>query len=127
MPAIVFDCLVPPADADDLTRAFSARLDMFRDRGRIAGADVAVSEAPADDQLVEQWERENPDVPVGDREMRRYTLDVDGLQGSLNALAIDMSKLLTPEVKLPDDPVLREFDELLEEAARYPWKVVVRP
>ncbi|MFC3849612.1 hypothetical protein ACFORJ_05485 [Corynebacterium hansenii] len=127
MSAIVFDCLVPPADADDLARAFAARLGQLESEGKISNSDVIVSDAPADEQLLEQWERENPDVPLGDREMRRYTLDIAGLQGSLNSLTMDLSRLLTPAAQLPDDPVLREFDDMLEEVARYPWSVAVRP
>ena len=127
MPAIIFECLVPPADSDDLARAFAARLGQLEAEGKISNADVIVSDAPADDQLLEQWERENPDEPVGDRTMRRYTLDLAGLEGSLNALTMDLSRLLTPAAKLPDDPVLREFDDMLEEVARSPWSVAVRP
>ncbi len=127
MPAIVFDCLVPPADSDDLARAFSARLGQLESEGKISNADVIVSDAPVDEQLIEQWERENPDEPVGDRVMRRYTLDLAGLQGSLNALTMDLSRLLTPAAPLPDDPVLRQFDDMLENVARYPWMVAVRP
>ena len=67
MPAIIFECLVPPADSDDLARAFAARLGQLEAEGKISNADVIVSDAPADDQLLEQWERENPDEPVGAR------------------------------------------------------------
>ncbi|WP_295628662.1 hypothetical protein [uncultured Corynebacterium sp.] len=127
MPAIVFECLVPASDVDDLGRAFSIRLAHLEEQGKISGSDVVVTEAPLDEQLLEQWTREHPDEPVGDRVMRRYSLELEGVDGSLNALAMDLSRLLTPAAKLPDDPVLREFDDMLEEIARYPWTVAVRP
>lgn len=127
MPAIVFDCLVKPEETDDLARAFTARLGHLEAEGRITGYDVAVGDAPTDEQLLEQWERENPGEPLGDRAMRRYTLDLTGVAGSLNSLTMDLSRLLTPAAELPDDPVLREFDDMLEEIAVYPWSVAVRP
>lgn len=127
MPAIVFDCLVLPEETDGLARAFIARLARAEAEGRITGHTVAVSDAPTDDQLLEQWERENPGEPVGERTMRRYSLEVDGVAGSLNSLTMDLSRLLTPAAELPDDPVLRQFDDMLESIAVYPWSVAVRP
>src|SRR5699024_4174503 len=84
MPAIVFDCLVLPEETDGLARAFSARLARVEAEGRITSHSVNVSDAPTDDQLLEQWERENPGEPVGERTMRRYSLELDGVAGSLN-------------------------------------------
>lgn len=127
MSAIYFDCLVLPSDVDSLANAFTAQLQEFEKAGRISGVTVSHQPAPVEKQLVEQWEEQNPDEPLGERAVERYELEFTKESGSLNALAMDLSKLLTPEAELPADPVLREFEELFEEVATYPWMVRIRP
>ena len=118
MPAIVFDCLVLPEETDGLAPRSAPDSPAWRRRG-VTSHSVNVSDAPTDDQLLEQWERENPGEPVGERTMRRYSLELDGVAGSLNSLTMDLSRLLTPAAELPDDPVLRQFDDMLESIAIY--------
>lgn len=127
MSTIIFDCLVPPAESNDLAEAFKAQLVGFEKEGRISDVRVSVDPAEVEQQLREQWETEHPDEPIEDRSGFRYTLTFSKLAGSLNELAMDLSELLTPKTDLPPDPVLREFDELLQGVATYPWTVNVRP
>lgn len=125
MSRIVFNCLVKPEEAESLAEAFRARLEGFAGAGRVSDVDVALAPAEADEQLVEQWERENPEESLGDRKVFRYVLSFELLGESLNELAMDLSELLTPRAELPPDPVLRQFEEMLESVATYPWNVAV--
>lgn len=125
MSTIVFNCLVKPADAESLAEAFRTKLDDFDRAGRISDVEVSLASAETDAQLVEQWQRENPKESLGDRKVFRYVLKFEQHGGSLNELAMDLSELLTPRSELPPDPVLREFDEMLESVATYPWNVAV--
>lgn len=127
MSTIIFDCLVPPAESEDLAEAFKASLAEFEKQGRISDVAVSVAATDVEQQLVEQWETEHPDEFIDDRSGFRYTLSFEKLRGSLNELAMDLSELLTPATDLPPDYVLREFDELLQGVATYPWTVNVRP
>lgn len=125
MSKIVFHCLVKPTESEALAEAFRTKLSEFDRAGRVSDVDVSVASADTDAQLVEQWERENPKEPLGERKVFRYLLSFDQHGGSLNELAMDLSELLTPRAELPPDPVLREFDEMLESVATYPWNVAV--
>jgi len=125
MSKIVFHCLVKPTESEALAEAFRTKLSEFDRAGRVSDVAVSVASADTDAQLVEQWERENPKEPLGERKVFRYLLSFDQQGGSLNELAMDLSELLTPRAELPPDPVLREFDELLESVATYPWNVAV--
>lgn len=127
MSTIIFDCLVPPAESEDLAEAFKASLAEFEKQGRISDVAVSVAATDVEQQLVEQWETEHPDEFIDDRSGFRYTLSFEKLRVSLNELAMDLSELLTPATDLPPDYVLREFDELLQGVATYPWTVNVRP
>ena len=127
MTAIVFDCLVPSDGAAALAAAFRARLDQLIADGRLAAADVSVSDGGDDAQLVGQWERQHPEEEVEGRVVKRYALDVEGVTGSLNSLTMELAKLLTPEVDLPPDPAIRDVHDTIEEIATYPWAVSVEP
>lgn len=127
MTTIHFNCLVLPAEAPQLTDAFRTRIDGLIAEGKLADATIDVTAAEQDPQLIEQWERQNPDSTVGDREMRRYSIEVNGVTGSVNGLTMTLSKLLTPDADLPPDPVYRQFDDLLEAVARFPWHVEIQP
>lgn len=127
MTTIHFNCLVLPAEATQLTDAFRTRIDGLISEGKLADATIDVTAAEQDPQLIEQWERQNPDSTVGDREMRRYSIEVNGVTGSVNGLTMTLSKLLTPDADLPPDPVYRQFDDLLEAVARFPWHVEIQP
>nr|WP_120492202.1 hypothetical protein [Corynebacterium lactis] len=125
MSTIVFNCLVKPEEADKLAEAFAAKLSEFSRAGRVESVEVGLEEGLADEQLVSQWEQENPEESLGERKVFKYVLRFEMSGGSLNELAMDLSELLTPRVDLPPDPVLREFDEMLETVATYPWNVAV--
>lgn len=127
MTAIVFDCLVPADGADALAAAFRARLDQLIAGGTLVDADVAVSDAGDDRQLAEQFERQHPDEEVAGRVVKRYRIAVEGVTGSLNSLAMNLAKLLTPEVVLPPDPAYRDVADMVEETATFPWSVTVEP
>ncbi len=125
MSKIIFHCLVKPAEAEDLAAAFRRALSAFAQRGRVSEPEVSFGSGAADEQLVSQWELENPEQELADRAVFRYELSFATYSGSLNELAMDLSELLTPRADLPPDAVLREFDELLQNAATYPWNVAV--
>lgn len=127
MTKIHFNCLVLPEEAPQLADAFRARIDGLIAEGKLSGAEIDVNAANEDPQLMEQWERQNPDSSVEGREMRRYSIDVNGVTGSVNGLAMSLSKLLTPDADLPPDPVYRQFDDLLEAVAHYPWHLEIQP
>ncbi|APT90885.1 hypothetical protein CSPHI_07330 [Corynebacterium sphenisci DSM 44792] len=127
MTAITFNVLVLPDEVEQLTDAFRARLDELIAEGRLGSATIDVDSAPEDPQLREQFERQHPGHGVGERVERRWILGLEGVVGSLNATAMNLSKLLTPEAELPPDPVYRQFDDLLEAVSEYPWFLAIEP
>lgn len=126
MTTIHFNCLVLPDEAPQLTDAFRARIDGLITEGRLSDAEIEVRDAETDQQLIEQWERQHS-VSAEGRETRRYSINVNGVTGSVNGLAMSLSKLLTPDADLPPDPVFRQFDDLLEAVAHYPWHLEIQP
>ena len=126
MTSIVFDCLILPEESEMLADAFRARLQSLGQPADVTESDSPEAGGDRFEQLLGQWEEEHPKVPIGGRVLRRYVINADGISGSVNGLAMTLSKLLTPDVKLPDAPELREFDELLQGAANYPWYVEIK-
>lgn len=55
----------------------------------------------------------------------RFAVTAQGVQGSVNQLAMMYSRILTPPANLPSDPVVLENAEEFEVPARYPWTVQV--
>lgn len=58
--------------------------------------------------------------------MRRYDVEIVDAQGSLNELAMGLSRLLTPQANLPADPLALLDENRFELPASYPWWVEVR-
>ena len=56
--------------------------------------------------------------------MFRYSITPEGAD-SLNRLAMGLSRILTPKVDLPNDPVMLEDQDRFEAASIYPWTVEV--
>ncbi|WP_018024717.1 hypothetical protein [Corynebacterium ulceribovis] len=121
MTSIVFDCLILPEESEILADALRARLVSLGQPADVVESDSPAADGPVFEELLGQWEREHPKVPIGGRVLRRYTINADSIHGSVNALSMELAKLLTPDVELPNEPMLREFDEFLQGASNYPW------
>ena len=63
-------------------------------------------------------------IPGGMEMMDRFAIQAEGAS-SYNALAMGLSRILTPKADLPRDPVLLQQQDRFEEAAIYPWTVEV--
>ncbi|MCH6196732.1 hypothetical protein MHT86_04355 [Corynebacterium mastitidis] len=131
MPQIQFDVLIPDDRAERLRAAFDAAADKLRSSGRARGAEASFDPDPAVpaevvEQLREIFREEHEGRDLEGARVRRYTLDVDGLEGSVNELTMSLSRMLTPPAELPQDPVLLANEAAHERPARYPWTVEVR-
>ncbi|MBV7293987.1 hypothetical protein [Corynebacterium sp. TAE3-ERU16] len=130
MPTIVFDCLVPDTDADGLSERFSRATDELVEAGEIEAASVVLDPSPRVDPDLEAELRriyrvEHADLDMADASVCRYRIQLDGVRGSVNQLAMTLSRLLTPPAVLPRDRVLLEQEALYERPATYPWSVRV--
>ncbi|AKK06368.1 hypothetical protein CMUST_10260 [Corynebacterium mustelae] len=152
MPNICFDCLVPDVEIDQLAGRFRTLSDILTRDGRVAGADISVSDNPqvAPDiskqlrqtyrdehhELFESIEQAPRDVAQqrmtehglfdpDAAQIHRIMITLDSVSGSVNQIAMLYSRLLTPPAPT-SDPATMLFDEQsLEIPARYPWTVIV--
>ena len=130
MPTIVFDCLVPRAEAEALEGRFRTLLDTLIDAGRLTEA--SLTSAPAsvlaegvEEQLHTIYRSEHDGQDMDDAVVQRYDIAVDGVTGSVNELTMTLSRLLTPAAQFDvDRALLGEIEEL---PATYPWTVMVLP
>ncbi|MEJ4099453.1 hypothetical protein V5S96_03630 [Corynebacterium mastitidis] len=130
MPQIQFDVLIPHDRAEELRAAFDAAAEKLRSSGRARSAEASFDPDPAVpaevvEQLREIFREEHEGRDLEDARVRRYILGVDGLEGSVNELTMSLSRMLTPQAELPQDPVLLANEAAHERPARYPWTVEV--
>lgn len=123
MPSILFDVLVPAEDAQTLEDDFVTVLNRLVAAEKLAHATVTRTPHPEVSQTVENELRKVYAGPKHDLEMHRYAVQVEGATGSINQLAMLLSRLMTPQADLPKDKVLLEREDVYELPPRYPWTV----
>lgn len=123
MPSILFDVLVPAEDAQTLEDDFVTVLNRLVAAEKLAQATVTRTPHPEVSQTVENELRKVYAGPEHDLEMHRYAVQVEGATGSINQLAMLLSRLMTPQADLPKDKVLLEREDVYELPPRYPWTV----
>ncbi|MCK7641732.1 hypothetical protein JIM95_002175 [Corynebacterium sp. CCM 8835] len=130
MPTIVFDCLVPDTDVEGLSERFSRATDELVEAGEIEAASVVFDPSPRvgpdlEAELRRIYRVEHADLDMADASVCRYRIQLNGVRGSVNQLAMTLSRILTPPAVLPRDRVLLEQEALYERPATYPWSVRV--
>ena len=129
MATITFDVYMPAEKTRELRSAF---LRTARDLPGVADTRVSVNilpdpELPAEvvDQLVATYRpTETADEKVEDQPgVTRFVISAPDFTGSVNQLAMRLSRILTPAVNLPPDRVLLENELDFEVPAIYPWIV----
>lgn len=126
MPNIQFDVLVPNAQAERVREIFAAAVDKLVDSGKLSSARVTRENQPKlldgiEEQLRQTYRDEHEDQDLEDANVYRYVIGIDGLDGSVNQLAMVLSRLLTPHAVLPKDHVLLEDEKAHERPAIFPW------
>ncbi|EPD69952.1 hypothetical protein HMPREF1219_00897 [Corynebacterium pyruviciproducens ATCC BAA-1742] len=131
MATITFDVYMPAGQAPTLRSAF---LHTARDLPGVAGTRLSVNVLPkpvlpegAEELLAATYAttRHNPAVDEGESPtVVRFVILAPDFTGSVNQLAMRLSRVLTPAVNLPADRVLLENEQEFEVAAIYPWMVV---
>ncbi|MDO5512497.1 hypothetical protein [Corynebacterium sp.] len=125
MPAIQFDVLIPDAAALELQGVFEKAMAKLIDAGKLTAADVLHDHDPRLYDGIEEGLREDRD-DLHDAQVHRYLIRVEGQTGSMNQLAMVLSRFLTPQAELPNDAVLLEQERNYEVDATYPWAVEIR-
>lgn len=123
MPSILFDVLVPTEEAQTLEDDFTHVLNKLVAAKKLATAHVIRTPNPAVADTVEAELRKVYAGPEVNLEMHRYAVQVEGATGSINQLAMVLSRLMTPQADLPKDKVLLEREDIYELPPRYPWTV----
>lgn len=126
MPVIRFDVLIPAVQAADLEERF---VDAGAKLARAGVCDeLAVdtdhepeAQSGVREQLEQTYRDEHDGRDLTDARLIRYRLAPRGFAGSLNQLAMALSRILTPAAALPMDPVLLENEAAYERPAYYPW------
>jgi hypothetical protein len=125
MPAIQFDVLVPHAPALQLQGVFEGAVGKLVDAGKLAGGSVTHDHAPKLHEGIEDGLREDRD-DLHHAQVHRYLIAVEGATGSINQLAMVLSRFLTPQAHLPTNAVALEMEQDHEVDAIYPWAVEIR-
>ncbi|MDO5668892.1 MAG: hypothetical protein Q4G50_02690 [Corynebacterium sp.] len=125
MPAIQFDVLIPDSAALELQGIFENAMAKLIDAGKLTAATVTHDHTPTLYEGVEEGLREDRD-DLHDAQVHRYLIRVEGQTGSMNQLAMVLSRFLTPQADLPRDAVLLEQERNYEVDATYPWAVEIR-
>ncbi|WP_165242508.1 hypothetical protein [Corynebacterium lizhenjunii] len=126
MPIIQFCVLAPDEQASRVQEVFSTAVNKLVDSGQLGSARVELEANPAlpdgvDEQLRQVYRDEHEDRDLEFASIYRYDISVAGVQGSVNQLAMVLSRLLTPHAALPKDHVLLEDERAHERPAIYPW------
>ncbi|MDO5031446.1 hypothetical protein [Corynebacterium sp.] len=132
MPKIQFDVLVPDAQSERVAEIFQTATDKLAAAGSLSAANVTrVTEATfpegLEEQLRQTYRDEHEDHELENASVCRYLIAVEGLSGSVNQLAMVLSRLLTPQAVLPKDHVLLEDELAHERPAIFPWALQVAP
>ncbi len=125
MPAIQFDVLIPDSAALRLQEVFEGAMKKLVDAGKLTSADVTHHHDPVLHEGIEDGLREDRD-DLHDAQVHRYVIRVEGQTGSMNQLAMVLSRFLTPQADLPQDALLLEQEQNYEVDAIYPWAVEIR-
>lgn len=131
MPIIQFDVLVPDEFAARVEEIFSTAGRKLVEAGKLTSASVSRDDNPrimdgVEESMRQSYRDEHLDRELDNAAVRRYVIRVEGLEGSLNQLAMVYSRLLTPHAVLPKDHVLLEDEQAHEQPAIFPWTVEVR-
>lgn len=130
MAIIQFHVLAPDASAAQLAEAYQRALDILvRHEKLTAGSVVHTPHVVLPSDVIEELEAtylQDRQVSAKDEgaAVQRYDIEVAGAR-SLNSLAMGLSRILTPRVQLPTDPVALEQQDQFETPALYPWTVEV--
>lgn len=132
MPKIQFDVLVPTAQATRVEEIFQTAVNKLVNSGSIQSGSVGRDENPAlpegmEDQLRQTYRDEHEDRDLEDASVQRYVVEVEQPTGSVNQLAMVLSRLLTPHAVLPKDHVLLEDEVAHERPAIFPWALNIIP
>lgn len=130
MPKIQFDVLTPHDQAERVREVFSTACQKLQASGDITTAAVLLDDAPSipadiEAQLRQTYRDEHEDKDLENAAVYRYLITVGGVSGSVNQLAMVLSRLLTPHAVLPKDHVLLEDERAHERPAIYPWTLEV--
>ncbi|WP_233426032.1 hypothetical protein [Corynebacterium silvaticum] len=113
---------------------------LIRD-GKIVSADVTHDPHPhveplLEDQLRQILREQRDNEPEYDEDdvveaseddvtVQRFSIDVSGVGGSLNELAMTYSRLFTPLADLPRDTLALNDEQAFEQATPYPWSLEI--
>ncbi len=132
MANIQFDVLVTQDKAERVAEVFQEALDKIVASGQLASGTVSADFSPRlpeglEEELRKAYREEHEDRDLEGASVCRYLCTVAGQTGSLNQLAMVLSRRLTPQAALPRDHVLLEDELAHEQAAIFPWSVEIRP
>ncbi|AIU33003.1 hypothetical protein VH13_03975 [Corynebacterium ulcerans] len=143
MPTIQFDCLIDSENAASMTKRVRKLNELLIRDGKIVSADVTHDPHPHVEPLLEdqlrQILREQRDRDIApeydeddvveasedDVTVQRFSIDVSGVGGSLNELAMTYSRLFTPPADLPRDTLALHDEQAFEQATPYPWSLEI--
>ena len=129
MATITFDVYLPVAEAKHLRAVF---LEATRNMPGVVDTRCSVNMIPnpplpgnTKEILKKTMIADHPGTDCETCSVYRYIISTPDYRGSINQLAMRLSRVLTPAVNLPADRVLLENEAEFEVAARYPWMVQV--
>ncbi|AEG81979.1 hypothetical protein QP992_01790 [Corynebacterium ulcerans] len=141
MPTIQFDCLIDSENAASMTKRVRKLNELLIRDGKIVSADVTHDPHPPVEPLLEdqlrqilreqrdsESEYDEDDVVEASEDdvtVQRFSIDVSGVDGSLNELAMTYSRLFTPPADLPRDTLALHDEQAFEQLAPYPWSLEI--
>lgn len=125
MPAIQFDVLIPDGPALQLQGVFEEAISRLIAAEKLTGGDVIHDHTPKLHEGIEEGLREDRD-DLYQAQVHRYILTVEGATGSVNQLAMVLSRFLTPQAHLPTNAAALELEQDHDVPAIYPWAVEIR-
>ncbi len=136
MPTIHFVCLVDDEHAAPLAGRFEQVAQLLVRDGKMSSFTVTHDENPqvapevdAQLRLTYTTDRDHDVDEVaeitGGMRPHGYRIGVEGVQGSVNQIAMILSRVLTPAADLPADGVQLHREEDFEQPATFPWTVQI--
>ncbi|MDT9409134.1 hypothetical protein [Corynebacterium rouxii] len=140
MPRIVFDCLIDEPAARHLIERIDALTALLVRDNVVRTAHVNHQpQSPQPDSVREELtatylrdrgaetadELSDDVVALDALSLQRFTIVIDGLNGSLNETAMTYSRLLTPAARLSNNALELTDEQRYEVPAAYPWTVFV--